>query len=87
MTSNEQHPIDIEATPEDWVRAHTEQPKPEARQYVADRVSAAACNQPEVPEKDHQSKVGGSAHMSYNSDGFFMPAAACFVYNKFKAST
>jgi hypothetical protein len=76
----------MEATREDWQRAHAEQPRLEARQYVAGALSTALCSQSEVPEKNHKSRLSGNAHMTYSGDGYFMPAAACFVYNKFKAA-
>jgi hypothetical protein len=43
------------------------------------------CSGPEVPEKGHQAKGGQSAHLAYNKDGYYTRAAACYIYNRFKA--
>jgi hypothetical protein len=46
----------------------------------------AKCSGPEVPEKGHVAKSSKGAHLAYNNDGFFVRAAACYIYNRFKAT-
>jgi hypothetical protein len=46
----------------------------------------AKCSGPEVPEKGHVAKSSKGAHLAYNNDGYYTRAAACYVYNRFKAS-
>jgi hypothetical protein len=42
----------------------------------------------EVEERGHQPKLSGeSAHTAYNKDGYYVRAAACFVYNQWKKSS
>jgi hypothetical protein len=88
MATVEKRFIDMEATAKDWQRlSNAPEPRVERRQYVAaGGLNTALCSQPEVPEKNHKAKGSGNAHMLYSSDGYFMPAAACFIYNKFKAA-
>ena len=45
----------------------------------------AKCSGPEVPEKGHVAKSSKGAHLAYNNDGYYTRAAACYIYNRFKA--
>jgi hypothetical protein len=47
----------------------------------------AKCSGPEVEEKGHVAKSSKGAHLAYNADGYYTRAAACYIYNQFKAST
>jgi hypothetical protein len=46
----------------------------------------AKCAGPEVEEKGHVAKSSKGAHLAYNNDGYYTRAAACYIYNRFKAS-
>jgi hypothetical protein len=46
----------------------------------------AKCSGPEVPEKGHVAKSSKGAHLAYNNDGYYTKAAACYIYNRYKAA-
>ncbi|KAF2401112.1 alpha/beta-hydrolase [Trichodelitschia bisporula] len=47
----------------------------------------AQCSGPEVQEKGHKAVGSEGAHMLYNKDGYYVKAAACFIYNRLQAAT
>jgi hypothetical protein len=44
------------------------------------------CSKPEVAEKDYEGKFPEGPHLSYNKEGHFIEAAACYVLSKWKAN-
>jgi Cutinase len=52
-------------------------------------LDAAECPK-DVPESGYVAKAGLSSgvgpHLSYNSDGYYVKAAACYIYDRFKQS-
>ena len=37
-----------------------------------------------VEVRGHQAAKGGNAHLAYNTDGYYVWAAACYVVSQFK---